>query len=551
MNSKTNLILLFSILPFFTFGQDDCTKPNGTSSAQWNDFEITFSQGGSFIAPEINFDAYNTPYWYSLGLCFSANQEGGYKSAVSTPLSPLASPSTDFWAGPLNSSLDPTIRGTAFGEEYCQNFDRFWTINKAEVLSHRQDWDDNGSIDNNVADNILEWPGQGNPEFEGINGWILPDEDMAPFVDRNDNGIYEPMSGDYPAIRGDWNIWKIINDAGNIHTESNGDKFKMELSIMFYAFESDDSTISKTFYTDIELRNDNSTKMDSLVISLFTNHSKVDQQIVFQDGVGCNPAENYSFAYGLGEDSSSPSHSMLIIQKILTEEEQVDKKFSHFTYCANPAEDNPPSIITDPSSVIEYTRYMSGEWRDGSPLTFGGNGYAGQTPTDFAFPDNPTDPNGWSMCSEDLPKYNYRAFTSSLAGTVLPGAVRRFSYSTTFLTDYGVGCPDFAEMNEVSDKVEDVWDENEMVTSLINFSLDNQLKVFPNPFHNELDLSIDNEQIKEVEIYSITGQSILRQEHLSDSNITLEFPKEMASGLYFVKAKTENGASYIQKIVKQ
>ncbi len=51
---------------------------------------------------------------------------------------------------------------------------------------------------------ILEWPANGNPFAKGAGGVALVvNHDLAPFVDVNGDGKYNPLLGDYPAMKGD------------------------------------------------------------------------------------------------------------------------------------------------------------------------------------------------------------------------------------------------------------------------------------------------------------------------------------------------------------
>lgn len=546
MNFKFNASILLCFFSFFSQAQD-CAKPTATINVEWNNLQLTLAQGGSFLNPEIGFlsnPGAVSGFSYSNGICVSGINGGNYKSAVSRFTLPYED--TDFWTGPLHSTDDPSLRGEAYGAEYCQNFDRFWTVNMEEVQAHKADWEDNNSIDNMVSPNILGWPGQGNPEFENINNWTLPDEILAPFTDRNSNGIYEPLSGDYPEIKGTWNVWKIINDAGNIHTESNGDKMSIELSVMYYAFASENSIVANTFYTDIILTNDSSNGIDSTIFSLFTDHD-----IIEQEAFGCNPAEKYAFFYADKYPESHPvelADSTLILQKILTTEENEAETFSNFTYVVNSAVNNPPAYLSDPATVLEYVFTMNGKWRDSSPLTFSGNGYGGENSTDFAFPDNPNDPVGWSMCNEDLPGYDYRTFTSAFIGNVLPGSVRKFTYSTTFLPDYGIGCPDFTDLDVVSEEVEAEWEESQIV-SVQDFTYDVHLKTAPNPAVNYTEFNFSLEVDANLEIYNVAGE-LKYSARLSKSDTAhLISLSNFSSGIYFYSVHTENKKVEKGKIV--
>lgn len=73
------------------------------------------------------------------------------------------------------------------------------------------------------------------------------------------------------------------------------------------------------------------------------------------------------------------------------------------------------------------------------------------------------------------------------------------------------------------------------------------LKYYPNPVENELTISYA-ETIENVEVYSVTGQRVLKQGYSSNS-ISVDFAK-FSSGTYMVKVITANGSQFI-KIIKK
>jgi GH18 family chitinase len=73
----------------------------------------------------------------------------------------------------------------------------------------------------------------------------------------------------------------------------------------------------------------------------------------------------------------------------------------------------------------------------------------------------------------------------------------------------------------------------------------NQGKVYPNPAVNQVTVEIDNERVVEIELISITGQSLKKV--TNSINISLS---DVSSGLYFLKVRTESGKLYSVDVVK-
>ncbi len=54
-----------------------------------------------------------------------------------------------------------------------------------------------------------------------VNGNI-PNLELAPFIDVDNDGIYNPNQGHYPDLKGDQAIWMVFNDMGSFHFETGG-----------------------------------------------------------------------------------------------------------------------------------------------------------------------------------------------------------------------------------------------------------------------------------------------------------------------------------------
>ena len=126
---------------------------------------------------------------------------GGFDSGNNTKLAAQtygrASGKSDYFPGPLTESGTTTLAD-------CNNYDRFWSTNSADINQHIDDLNDNGIIDGPIPQSVLAWPGRGNPNFETIHGFELPNtsQGMAPFIDVNFDEVYNPFDGDYPNING-------------------------------------------------------------------------------------------------------------------------------------------------------------------------------------------------------------------------------------------------------------------------------------------------------------------------------------------------------------
>jgi hypothetical protein len=60
--------------------------------------------------------------------------------------------------------------------------------------------------------------------------------DMAPFVDLNGDGLYQPFEGEYPDVPGDEAMWWVFSDNGPTHNSTKGKPLKAEVHAMSYAY---------------------------------------------------------------------------------------------------------------------------------------------------------------------------------------------------------------------------------------------------------------------------------------------------------------------------
>src|SRR5690606_7777908 len=110
--------------------------------------------------------------------------------------------------------------------EYIQRYNRLWKVTSSEVNAHIAGYMNEGYV---VPSPILSWPGNGNTD----NGEAA---NLAPYIDANSNGVYDPENGDYPDIRGEVAIFYILNDDKQTHTASSGGKIGVEIHGMVYVY---------------------------------------------------------------------------------------------------------------------------------------------------------------------------------------------------------------------------------------------------------------------------------------------------------------------------
>jgi len=226
----------------------------------------------------------------------------------------------DYWPGPL------TIDGTASVDAAtCSEYDRHFAITRGEVAEFLAHIDDATGMFVPTEEYpapprvIQEWPWSGNTA-KGQSPYL------APFFDRNQNGIYEWEQGDYPyydfdrsnalcksdlptvetelgisnggrladqILKGDQTLWWVFNDKGNIHTETGGEPIGLEIRAQAFSFTTNDEINDMTFYS-YEIINRSTFRLTE---TYFSQWIDADLGYAYDDYVGCDIGRGLGYCY--------------------------------------------------------------------------------------------------------------------------------------------------------------------------------------------------------------------------------------------------------------
>lgn len=386
----------------------------------------------------------------------------------------------DFWPGPL----DP-VKGT-IELDTCAKWDKHFQVLGENIAIHLKAYVDavtNGTaLDcKKIPEDVLGWPGRGNPYFKGLHGFELPNtsQGLAAFYDQDGDGRYNPCKGDYPIIevRGcnapqypdEMTFW-IYNDAGGIHTQTQGKPIQMEIQVQAFAYATNDEINNMTFQR-YKLINRATQSIDSTFFAMFVDP---DLGCATDDYIGCDVSRSMAYVYN--EDATDGETGCACPQGVNTYCEDVpilgvdyfrgpldefgkEIGMSSFTYYNNLQIGNWPNAMTDPDNAQEYYNYMSGSWKDGTPFSNGGTGYQiGGQPNDFAFPDAPNSSRGWSMCTANLDFGDRRTVQASGPFRLDPGAVNELIIGVVWIPDMDYPCPNIDRLTSADDIAQALFD---------------------------------------------------------------------------------------------
>lgn len=386
----------------------------------------------------------------------------------------------DYWPGPL----DPSTADIA--EADCSEWDRFWKVNKETINKFKLLADKSSALGDAEYETIRQWPAKGNTNAVGRNQNPLtlhPGIDYAPFIDVDNDGIYNPENGDYPGdparpnldLPGDQYIWWVFNDKGNVKQQSNTEGIGIEVQASAFAFTTKDMLNDATFY-NYRVINRGGLSLDSTYISTWTD---ADLGYYNDDYIGCDTNRGLGILYnGTSRDGTGQVNSYgdripmvgvdffkgPIRTRDVGGQTVIDTLgMTAFTYYNN---DN--SVVGNPNNGIEIYNYMSGSIRNGQRFSndFKGpntpsRGYGEGPLTPFVFYGDPGVRSEWSECTCGNPVGDRRFVHSAGSFRLQPGVVNDITIGAVWVSDAG-GCPNtsFRKIRVADDLAQGLFDNN-------------------------------------------------------------------------------------------
>ncbi len=424
---------------------------------------------------------------YAGGIWMGGLDEGG-NLKVACQTYGNASGNSDYWPGPLSPD-----DGTTDGET-CNNWDKHFEVKGTEIRESITRWSmasDQGILypTSEIPLGVKGWPGKGNPYFKEIHGFDLPNtnQGLAEFYDQNVDGIYDPSKGDFPLVDlrscfdqpqyPDQLIFWTYNDEGGgaIHGETNAAPIRMEIHATAFAYATDDQINDMTFQRH-KFINRAKEDIDSFYFALWLD---VDLGCYLDDNIGCDPSRSLAYYYNTDAVDGEPgtncngvptygNHVPALGVDLFRgprDENGNELELSSFIYYNNPGS-GMPNGKTDPETDTEYYRYLSGSWKDGTRLSYGGDGYdpSSLNFTNYAFSSPPNDPNGWSMCHPGpdypggLPAFDRRTVQSFGPSVLQPGARNELIFGVIWTPNMEYPCSDLSRLFVADDYAQALFD---------------------------------------------------------------------------------------------
>lgn len=480
-----------------------------------------------------------------------------------------------FWPGPLD-----TISGT-IDTLTSKNYDKIWKVSYTDINTFITAFNSGSVV---ATPDMLTWPAKGT----GNNS-----RNLAPFVDYNLDGNYNPNDGDYPKIKGDQTLYFIYNDMLAAHGNSCT-PLGIEVQGMAYAYGcptvvSGEPELSYTTFYDYKITNRSSNNYHDVFVSMW---SDVDLGYYGDDYIGSNVADNYGFAYNAdGNDNGiagspgygnyMPAQGFNIVKGPIAntmdgidnnnngtvDEIGEDCKLSKFTYFNNTGPAT-PFQTTDPDYCIQYYNYMTGFWKDTTAFTCGGNAYGGSVPTSWVYSGDPnnagvnTDPNNTcGYWTESGVAGDRRMILSSGPFTLNAGQMQEVEYA--FVTSFDSSAAgsnlisltklktDIQKVNAFYNQVNKPNCLQALTIGITEVAKQNDFVLFPNPAKSLITISssiIGNTKIN-YEVVDVLGKVVLQNENNNSDKFTINI-NDLNSGIYFLRLQINNSVM-VKKFVKE
>lgn len=480
-----------------------------------NSMKATLSNDGSFFNnPDVGSHGYSFKADTSYSLIFhNVFYFGGYDQSGAfhfTNMGKSYEGKQDINTGPVSNNYNDST----YIEEYGAGV---WQISKSEIIHHVSNYYEPGYV---LSENIENWPANGDQSL-GV------DNDLAPYVDFNNNGFYDPENGDYPCIKGDEAVYFIYNDDVPADSSDQFEKVGLEIHMMFYQYDTNDYLDSTTFLS-LRLKNTGGYSYDTLNVG---QYSDMDVGFAENNYIGTDSIRQLAYTYKASIYDTTvihPAVGMLSLDHDLSFAMPL-LRFSSGNYKLSP-------LIGS----------FNGRFSDSTFLHYGGTGHinnpnTSNQRTNLAYTGNPHYNQGWTELNNSqgdrrlLITHKTPAF-SSLSSHELNFAFIVNRSSDTHLENVSL-------LKVTSDSVKskylsDIANEDCIVGTKNNSSTSN-LTIYNNPVTDKIVYKVTNLKGEKISLFTLNGD-LLDQKDIHKMIQVDEFEvSHLNSGVYIVKAGSE------------
>ena len=441
------------------------------------------------------------------GVWMSANDNNGDLRVAAHQ---LGGTNHEFWPGPL------ALNGG--NASNSNDWDFTYSVTSKEVENHQLNFK---KSEYQMPNSIRNWPGSKGSPYSQI---------LAPFVDYQTNDqIYTPEEGDYPYFQGDKLMYSISNDKFANHAYSKTQPLGVELHTSVYGFDTQDSVLSNAILVRYIVYNRSNNSYNNFRFSVI-NSFKIGQ--IENEYLGTDVRNKILFAYNDFNDATFQGRLVSLSCMAL------NNTINSTMYYNN----NNDVINGMPVNARDFNALMSGKWKNGSSLKYGGNGVDGSSNARFVYPFDTDSENNNLMWSEPL------------VGNLPGRRIGLMNFDSLSLSAGGFVYYDllYSFVDEKFSNIKQIGDNCLRVKQALvdNKTLNNKLKtnknrlnntVYPNPLKSGGKLYfaevLENNTI--IEILNAQGQ-LVYQKNLDNTDKYIILPDSFVHGVHFLRMKKLN-----------
>ncbi|MFN0176918.1 MAG: T9SS type A sorting domain-containing protein [Saprospiraceae bacterium] len=470
---------------------------------------------------------------------------------------------------------DPLVSDWQAGFRGVPNSGKVWKVTAEQIAVHVNDYQDNGVIDNPIPE-IFAWPGQGNPFSTFYNGFsmdsIFPPNRPYFYDNGGIIGKYNPESGDYPVgpnlgsspfFPSEFVFAPFFDNGENKLTDATGTDLDGQLSAFTLNCQEQDFLKNTIFFEFGRYRNSGVDRLDSLHWGIYADFEIGNPN---DDYLGCVIEQDREMVYCYNSDSLNDNiigtNPPVLALMSLAGPQGIDGNFIQMTNFTMFSDEFSPGA-QPPSAPLEFYNYLTGTWRDGSPITSGGIGYnpgISSTPEKVIFPDNPTDPNGWSELAENNVLGNRKCVVSYGPSVLYPHYISfplKFALTVTDKVGLTQQLQHLTEMRDLQQYVyKGCWDCPNLLDTLCFAPVSAKeiariIRIAPNPTQDFVSMETPGIDIHNIILYTALGQrvSIDPPQFVKEQEVMVSL-KNLPSGIYFIQWFSRDGKRGCEKVVK-
>ncbi|MFN8275914.1 MAG: T9SS type A sorting domain-containing protein [Chitinophagales bacterium] len=431
--------------------------------------------------------------------------------------------------------------GDSYNSTYHQRYDRAFKITANQIFHHRVHFADAGY---QPVAAITDWPGNGKASNHEANR-------LAPFVDVNGNGLYEPSIGDYPQICGDQAVFMIWRDDSTTVNRMPCSVSQFEYHLLAYAIHEPYTPFENTVLIHVEIFN------RGLPLSQvrFSNMLDMDLGCSDNDRMGSLPGQNACYVYNdefLGNSCDNGNACLVgtngynckkITQGMTFLNHHLTSlmTFSRANQTTNPAQG-------EPSGCGAIANYQQSRWNDGTGVTYGGTGYGfSTTAVPWLFPGHPWDSTQWSERYPQIgPVINpgdRRMIASTFLGSFGSDSMKviDMAYITSLSDSTTNNFPEIRQLMKDIDVVQYYYNLGaicQLGTAVIDEEIASEISIFPNPATQLIQIASPAE-IDRITIRDQQGR-LLRLVMPSKQTASMNVD-DLQQGIYIIQIYTQKG----------